>query len=923
MTDTITSELVVAYSHCPRKAYLICKGAVGDPHPLVEIIDRRVGANRERHLQAIGPPSDVVSTNVSLRSGNQQASCDVLIRRGDNSYEPTLVSGSHKVTNDDKLTLAYVGHVIDHLYHRKPSVGTIVLDQNKIQKVKLEATYNAIAKIIPALQQWVRGTSDDEPVVMLNEHCPSCQFRHKCKAAAEQADSLTLLDRMTPKLIRRFQRKGIFSITQLSYLFRPRRKKAKTKASNVFKLELQALAIRSGEIYLQAVPSIPRTNSELFLDIESLPDEDQHYLIGLTIRDNGHVSHRSFWSDSSEHEGQMWLHFFETIQAYPDARIYHYGVYERRVIEKVGKRYDFQVEEVVKRMFNVASTVYGTIYFPVRSNSLKDLGRFIGATWTSPHASGLQSLAWRYLWEETHDPIWKQELLAYNQEDCNALRLLTDRISAIAVEANTMAGVAFADRPRRQAAQVGTQLHAQFDKLIKFAHFDYREKRISLRSDQAASDSSAPVDPPKKRPPVYRRIAPSKANKTVHVRRRLKCPRHNRPLTRTDQIAEKAIIDLAFTKNGCRKIVIKYVGEKAYCKTCGVTYVPPAIFELCKRWFGDGVRAWVTYQRIALRQPWEAIVQMMDDMFEESMTSAAAVDCVEFMASKCAPSEALLLQRLKQSPFIHADETKINIQGTSYYVWVFTDGIHVVFRLSATREPAIVHDLLDGYEGVLVSDFYPGYDSVKCKQQKCLAHLMRDINGALWDNSFDGELERFASGVKDLLLPILQDVERFGLKRRHLSKHKPRVEQFYSVIIDQGAYDSDVAQTFIARFRRYRDGIFRFLEQDSIPWNNNTGERALRHLAVQRKISNCFFKEFAPKHLLLLGVAQTCKFQGKSFLKFLLSGEKDVDIFRPRKRRRRTRLVGQVARKLEQASEVKDSARLSGDVTAELRGTRR
>ena len=490
MTDTITSELVVAYSHCPRKAYLICKGEVGDSHPLVEIIERRAGANRERHLQAISPPSDVVSTNVTLRSGNKQASCDVLIRRGDNSYEPTLVSGSHKVTSDDKLTLAYVGHVIDHLYQRKPSVGTVVLDQNKIQKVKLEATYNTITKIIPALQQWVSGTSDEEPVVMLNEHCPSCQFRHKCKAAAEQADSLTLLDRMSPKLVRRFQRKGIFSITQLSYLFRPRRKKAKAKASKVFKLELQALAIRSGEIYLQAVPSIPRTDVELFLDIESLPDEDQHYLVGLMIRDKSHVSHRSFWSDSSEHEFQMWLQFFETLQAYPDARIYHYGVYDRRVIEKVGKRYDVQVEEVVKRMFNVASTVYGTIYFPARSNSLKDLGKFIGATWTSPHASGLQSLVWRYLWEETHNPVWKQELLTYNQEDCNALRLLTDRISAIAEEANTMAGVAFADWPRRQATEVGTQLHAEFDKLIKFAHFDYREKRIAYTQKKRLATSA-------------------------------------------------------------------------------------------------------------------------------------------------------------------------------------------------------------------------------------------------------------------------------------------------------------------------------------------------------------------------------------------------------------------------------------------------
>jgi hypothetical protein len=137
MTETITSELVVAYSQCPRKAYLICKGEGGDPHAFVEIIERRTRVNRERYLRAIGQPSGLVSTNVTLRSGNFEASCDVLTKRSENTYEPTLVVGTHKVTKDERINLAYIGHVIGDLYHRKLSVGIIVLEQNKIQKVKL------------------------------------------------------------------------------------------------------------------------------------------------------------------------------------------------------------------------------------------------------------------------------------------------------------------------------------------------------------------------------------------------------------------------------------------------------------------------------------------------------------------------------------------------------------------------------------------------------------------------------------------------------------------------------------------------------------------------------------------------------------------------------------------------------------------
>ena len=69
-----------------------------------------------------------------------------------------------------------------------------------------------------------------------------------------------------------------------------------------------------------------------------------------------------------------------------------------------------------------------------------------------------------------------------------------------------------------------------------------------------------------------------------------------------------------------------------------------------------------------------------------------------------------------------------------------------------------------------------------------------------------------------------------------------------------------------------------------IPWNNNAAERALRHLAVQRKISGAFSQKGATDYLRLLAISQTCRFQEKSFLGFLLSGLKNVDAFKDRRR---------------------------------------
>jgi hypothetical protein len=191
-----------------------------------------------------------------------------------------------------------------------------------------------------------------------------------------------------------------------------------------------------------------------------------------------------------------------------------------------------------------------------------------------------------------------------------------------------------------------------------------------------------------------------------------------------------------------------------------------------------------------------------------------------------------------------------------------------------------MHELLVGYTGVLCTDFYSGYDSVNCVQQKCWAHLIRDLNDDLRKFPFDAELEKFVSVVRDLIVPIFEAVEKYGLKKRNLHKFKKDVDRFYDQQIDNKKYRSSLMNTYQKRFSKYRDKLFVFMERDGVPWNNNMAERALRHIAVQRKISGSFGKDGILRYLLLLGVTQSCRFQNKSLLQFLLSREEDIDLFK-------------------------------------------
>ena len=165
-----------------------------------------------------------------------------------------------------------------------------------------------------------------------------------------------------------------------------------------------------------------------------------------------------------------------------------------------------------------------------------------------------------------------------------------------------------------------------------------------------------------------------------------------------------------------------------------------------------------------MRLPYEHVSELYDILFGEHVNVSSVAEFMREFADLYRPTERLLLPAILRSPAIHIDETKLNVRDMSKYAWGLTDGKHVVFMLSDTRETAFVQELLSGYDGVLVSDFYGGYDSMPCRQQKCLVHLIRDLNDDLWKNPFLAEYELFVSRVRDLLVPIFEDVDKYGLK---------------------------------------------------------------------------------------------------------------------------------------------------------------
>jgi hypothetical protein len=90
---------------------------------------------------------------------------------------------------------------------------------------------------------------------------------------------------MTEKERKNFHNKGIFTVTQLSYTFRPRRRPKRLRDRRErYHHALKALAIRAKKIHVVGSPELRIDGTPVYLDVEGIPDRDFYYLIGVRLK---------------------------------------------------------------------------------------------------------------------------------------------------------------------------------------------------------------------------------------------------------------------------------------------------------------------------------------------------------------------------------------------------------------------------------------------------------------------------------------------------------------------------------------------------------------------------------------------------------------------------------------------------------------
>ncbi len=208
---------------------------------------------------------------------------------------------------------------------------------------------------------------------------------------------------------------------------------------------------------------------------------------------------------------------------------------------------------------------------------------------------------------------------------------------------------------------------------------------------------------------------------------------------------------------------------------------------------------------------------------------------IQGVARQGQPAVRGILEQVRVSPVVHADETGWRQDGANGYVWTFSTPSERYF-LRRGRDKGVVDEVLDpSFEGVLVSDFYAAYNHYPGLKQRCWAHLLRDIHDLKGLYPEDAGLAQWAEAVhqvyteaKASVLPRAQPGHRIQLV----------LEEKLMALARPFLNDPLAAQAKLCRrMERFIKELFVFVSDPAVPPDNNAAERSLRHLVISRKIS--------------------------------------------------------------------------------------
>ena len=289
--------------------------------------------------------------------------------------------------------------------------------------------------------------------------------------------------------------------------------------------------------------------------------------------------------------------------------------------------------------------------------------------------------------------------------------------------------------------------------------------------------------------------------------------------------------------------VTDHLFVERYCGVCGRRHVPDPDVALAgvvvgKKSIGVGLMSLIGYMKTACRVPIGRIREFLCVVWGLKVSEGAIAEILHDVAELGQSSYDEALQRVRGSPFAHADETGWRENGVNGYIWSFSTPEVRYYTYRRSRGSVVAKEVLsEEFSGVLLCDFYGGYNFYDGPKQRCWAHLSGDLKELVEKNPDLLGLAKWVESVMDVYVRAKETVGQ-NYTEHERSKLKVGFEKELLVVCRPYVGVKTAPERVLAeRMTRFISELFTFVGDPRIPSDNNAAERAIRPAVIARKVS--------------------------------------------------------------------------------------
>lgn len=252
---------------------------------------------------------------------------------------------------------------------------------------------------------------------------------------------------------------------------------------------------------------------------------------------------------------------------------------------------------------------------------------------------------------------------------------------------------------------------------------------------------------------------------------------------------------------------------------------------------------------------------------------AAFIRAEQRLADLAKPTYDLLIEALRQSHVVHADETGWRVGRLSAWLWVFSSKqatVYVIRTGKGARSHRVPEEILGAdFDGYLVVDGLKSYDVLDVAKGRCNGHLLRRCK-KLRETAPTKEQQHIGA-----LSHLLKEAIDLAAQRdQHTAKAYDRRVQDIEDRLDNWLEANNGQRTLSAdldrldnHIRAHRGEWLCFLHDPEVPPTNNHAEQMLRPAVITRKVGGCNKNLLgALVHSILASIMVSCHRQGRRFL---------------------------------------------------------